>query len=216
MITANEANRERWLNERPDLLTTSANRNLLQPTEDNRIRREGNIKEVVEEVTKKTQRKHSKALSSKSKSRSSSSKGKQKHVPNYKENENGEEGRAPMMKGMLRHHSSGSSSAKSDRSQVRCVFSYALSCVIVLQSTVFESSICLLIVSKVSLFPKSLFHLTMFFIAAMHHILHLLTLLFLKLVDLVVEDTVAEETERVRARKEGSAGWNETEPKRYV
>jgi len=50
----------------------------------------------------------------------------------------------------------------------------------------------------------------------MHHILHLLTLLFLKLVDLVVEDTVAEETERVRARKEGSAGWNETEPKRYV
>lgn len=58
-----------------------------------------------------------------------------------------------MMKGMLRHHSSASSSAKSDRSQ---------------------------------------------------------------LVDLVVEDTVAEDTERVRARKEGSAGWNETEPKRFV
>ena len=34
--------------------------------------------------------------------------------------------------------------------------------------------------------------------------------------DLVVEDTTAEETERVRARKEGSAGWNEVEPKRFV
>lgn len=64
-----------------------------------------------------------------------------------------EEGRAPVLKGMLRHHSSGSSSAKSDRSQ---------------------------------------------------------------LVDLVVEDEVAEETERVRARKEGSAGWNEVEPRRFV
>lgn len=58
-----------------------------------------------------------------------------------------------MLKGMLRHHSSASSSAKSDRSQ---------------------------------------------------------------LVDLVVEDTTAEDTERVRARKEGSAGWNETEPKRFM
>lgn len=58
-----------------------------------------------------------------------------------------------MLKGMLRHHSSGSSSAKSDRSQ---------------------------------------------------------------LVDLVVEDDIAEATERIRARKEGSAGWNEVEPRRYV
>jgi hypothetical protein len=57
------------------------------------------------------------------------------------------------MLGMLRHHSSASSSAKSDRSQ---------------------------------------------------------------LVDLVVEDKSAEETERVRARKEGSAAWNKTEQKRYV
>ena len=65
----------------------------------------------------------------------------------------GEEGRAPILKGMLRHHSSGSSSVKSDRSQ---------------------------------------------------------------LVDLVVEDEVAEETERVRARKEGSAGWNEVEPRQFV
>ena len=37
-------------------------------------------------------------------------------------NENGEEGRAPVLKGMLRHHSSGSSSAKSDRSQVLTLF----------------------------------------------------------------------------------------------
>ena len=36
------------------------------------------------------------------------------------------------------------------------------------------------------------------------------------LVDLVVEDTVAEETERVRARKEGGPGWNELESKRFV
>lgn len=66
---------------------------------------------------------------------------------------NGEEGRAPMLKGMLRQHSSASSSNKSDRSQ---------------------------------------------------------------LVDLVVEDETAEDVERVRARKEGSSGWNETEPRRFV
>ena len=36
------------------------------------------------------------------------------------------------------------------------------------------------------------------------------------LVDLVVTDTRAEETARVRARKEGGPGWNEAEPKRYI
>ena len=36
------------------------------------------------------------------------------------------------------------------------------------------------------------------------------------LVDLVVKDTSAEETARVRARKEGGPGWNEAEPKRYI
>jgi hypothetical protein len=36
------------------------------------------------------------------------------------------------------------------------------------------------------------------------------------LVDLVVEDKAAEETERVRARKEGGPGWNDVEPRRYV
>lgn len=37
-----------------------------------------------------------------------------------------------------------------------------------------------------------------------------------QLVDLVIEDTAAEYNERIRARKEGSAGWNISEPKRYV
>ena len=37
-----------------------------------------------------------------------------------------------------------------------------------------------------------------------------------QLVDLVVEDTEAEETERVRARKEGGSAWNEDETKHYV
>ena len=145
MITAHEASRERWLTASPDLLTTSANRNLLQPTRDNEIRRASNIRATVEDVTKKTKQKHSSSKSGKSDSSSSKGKGT--------DGVNGEEGRAPMLKGMLRHHSSASSSAKSDRSQ---------------------------------------------------------------LVDLVVEDTTAEDTERVRARKEGSAGWNETEPKRFV
>jgi len=146
VITAHEVSRERWLNAAsPDLLTTSANRNLLQPTRDNEIRRSSNIKNTVEEVSKKSQRKHSDSKGKKPKS--SRSKGK------HKEDSNGEEGRAPVMKGMLRHHSSASSSAKSDRSQ---------------------------------------------------------------LVDLVVEDKTAEDAERVRARKEGGAGWNATEPKRFV
>jgi hypothetical protein len=146
VITAHEALRERWLTGQPGLVTTSANRNLLQPTQDNAIRREGNIREIVEEVTRtKSQSKHKK--SSSQAKRHSSSKGKQA------DKSDGEEGRAPMLKGMLRHHSSESSSAKSDRSQ---------------------------------------------------------------LVDLVVEDTMAEDIERIRARKEGSAGWNETEQKRFV
>jgi hypothetical protein len=127
VITAYEVSREVWLTGQPDLLTTSANRNLLQPTKDNKIRRKSNIKKTVENAQNK------------GKARDSSP--------------DGEEGRAPVLKGMLRHHSSVSSSAKSDRSQ---------------------------------------------------------------LVDLVVEDEVAEETERVRARKEGSSGWNEVEPRRFV
>ncbi|RAL66155.1 hypothetical protein DID88_005827 [Monilinia fructigena] len=142
VITAHEPSRERWLSGQPDLLTTSANRNLLQPTEDNRIRRASNIRETVEDVTNRTKRKSSRN------GRSRDSKGKNKENSPLSE-----EGRAPMLKGMLRQHSSTSNSAKSDRSQ---------------------------------------------------------------LVDVIVEDIDAEETERVRARKEGSAGWNETQPRRYV
>jgi hypothetical protein len=37
-----------------------------------------------------------------------------------------------------------------------------------------------------------------------------------QLVDLVVEDTEAEEIARVKARKEGSPGWNEAEQKKFV
>ena len=37
-----------------------------------------------------------------------------------------------------------------------------------------------------------------------------------QLVDLVVEDTEAEEVERVRARKEGGAVWNEQEAKHFI
>ena len=37
-----------------------------------------------------------------------------------------------------------------------------------------------------------------------------------QLVDLVIEDTEAEDTERVRARKEGSSRWNEEEPRLFV
>lgn len=37
-----------------------------------------------------------------------------------------------------------------------------------------------------------------------------------QLVDLVVEDTEAEQIERVRARKEGGAVWNEDEAKHFV
>ena len=36
------------------------------------------------------------------------------------------------------------------------------------------------------------------------------------MVDLVTEDHAAEETERVRARKEGGARWNEDEQKHFV
>jgi hypothetical protein len=109
-----------------DLITTSVNRHLLQPTKAGQVKRKENIKNTVLKVQ---------------------SKGKDKDVSS------GEEGRAPILKGMLRHHSASSSSTKSDRSQ---------------------------------------------------------------LVDLVVQDTEAEDIERVRARKEGSAGWNSVQPKRFV
>lgn len=139
VVTAHIPSRERWLHADPDLMTTSTNRNLLQPTKKSKSRRKSKVKETIKDVKARTE------SSPKGKQRDSSAGGSQ--------NGKAEEGRAPGLKGLLRQHSSASSSGKSDRSQ---------------------------------------------------------------LVDLVVEDTTAEETERVRARKEGSAGWNEIEPKRYV
>lgn len=107
---------DRWLGADPDLITTSTNRNLLQPTKANQERRASNIQKDLD------------------KSKSTRS-------------------RAPLLDGMLREDSSSSRSAKSGRSQ---------------------------------------------------------------LVDLMVEDTEAEQTERVRARKEGGSAWNEDETKHYV
>lgn len=107
---------DRWLGADPGLITTSTNRNLLQPTKANQERRASNIQKDLD------------------KSKSTRS-------------------RAPLLDGMLREDSSSSRSAKSGRSQ---------------------------------------------------------------LVDLMVEDTEAEETERVRARKEGGSAWNEDETKHYV
>lgn len=108
---------DRWLGADPELITTSTNRNFLQPTKANRERRASNIQKDLD----------------KGKSKSGS--------------------RAPLLNGMLREESSSSHSARSGRSQ---------------------------------------------------------------LVDLIVEDTEAEDTERVRARKEGGSAWNEDETKHYV
>ena len=107
---------DRWLSADPGLITTSTNRNLLQPTKVNRERRASNIQKELD-------------------------RGKSARS------------RAPLLNEMLREESSSSHSTRSGRSQ---------------------------------------------------------------LVDLVVEDTEAEETERVRARKEGGSAWNEDETKHYV
>lgn len=119
VITAHVPSAERWLNADPNLLTTSTNRNLLQPTKAGKARRASSIQESLDKGK----------LRSKSRSR------------------------APVVADLIREESSSSTSAKSGRSQ---------------------------------------------------------------LVDLVIEDKQAEETERVRARKEGGAAWNEDEAKHYM
>ena len=105
------------------MLTTSTNRNLIQPTKANKERRESNIQKDLDKG--KERRRHGSASRS----------------------------RAPVLDGLLREESTSSGSDKSGRSQ---------------------------------------------------------------LVDLVVEDREAEEVERVRARKEGGAAWNEDETKHFV
>lgn len=112
---------ERWLGSDPDLITTSTNRNLLQPTRANKARRESKIKTKLD-------------------------KGKRRGT-----DDGTSRSRAPILNDMIREESS--SSIKSGQSQ---------------------------------------------------------------LVDLVIEDTEAEETERVRARKEGGSGWNFDEPRHYI
>ena len=107
---------DRWLGADPGLITTSTNRNLLQPTKVNRERRASKIQKDLDR-------------------------------------DKSARSRAPLLNEMLREESSSSRSTQSGRSQ---------------------------------------------------------------LVDLVVEDTEAEETERVRARKEGGSAWNEDETRHYV
>lgn len=145
VITAHTARRGAWMtDEQPDILTTSANRNLLQPTTKYQQVRKKNVKDVVKKVKsakEKGKGKESSASSSGEANGSGDKKGK----------------RAPLLKGILHrnqsHGASSTHSGKSDRSQ---------------------------------------------------------------LVDLVVEDIEAEEVEAVRARKEGSAGWNSVQPRRFV
>ncbi|KAG6991381.1 hypothetical protein G7Y79_00052g087210 [Physcia stellaris] len=122
VITAHVPSAEQWFGSHPQLITTSTNRNLIQPTKRNKERRESEIQKDLD----------------KGKHRTSSG---------------GSRSRAPVLGGMIREESTSSGSAKSGRSQ---------------------------------------------------------------LVDLIVEDHDAEEVERVRARKEGGAAWNEDETKHFV
>ena len=123
VITAHVPSAEQWFGSDPEIITTSTNRNLIQPTRKNKARRESEIKHDI------AQGKHRTHNGGTSKSR------------------------APVLKGLIREESTSSGSAKSGRSQ---------------------------------------------------------------LVDLVVEDHAAEGIERVRARKEGGAAWNEEDTKHFV
>ena len=124
---------ERWLGADPGIITTSTNRNLLQPTKVNRERRTSHVQNDLDKRKHRRSSSSSSASGSRSKSKSGT--------------------RAPVLNGLLREESSSSHSAKSGRSQ---------------------------------------------------------------LVDLMIEDNQAEETERVRARKEGGSAWNEAETKHFM
>ena len=116
VITAHVPSAEQWFGSDPEIITTSTNRNLIQPTRKYKERRESEIHKELDKG------KHGKS-------------------------------RAPVLSGLIREESTSSGSVKSGRSQ---------------------------------------------------------------LVDLVVEDHNAEEVERVRARKEGGAAWNEEETRHFV
>jgi hypothetical protein len=79
----------------PNIVTASTNRNLLQPTRENRRRRKSKIAEIQHSVAKGTHR------SSSASEEPSSSKS-----------------RKPLLGSLMRQESSSSSSAKSDRSQL--------------------------------------------------------------------------------------------------
>lgn len=121
VITAHEPSKERWMSQEPNLLTTSTNRNLFQPTKGHKKRRRSEIENAI--------RKGKRASSSES------------------------QGGGSAIAAKLNRDVSPSGSSRSGRSQ---------------------------------------------------------------LIDLVVEDTDAEEAERVRARKEGGSAWNREEQKRFV
>lgn len=121
---ANSATLDAVLHAEPTIVTSSTNRNVLQPTKINRQRRRSRIREIQDDNNH-----HSKG---KSRSRSAQ--------------------RKPLL-GRIASESGSDASSDSGNSQLR---------------------------------------------------------------DLVVEDHEAEEIERARARKEGSARWNEAEPKHFV
>lgn len=127
VITAHVPSSDRWLHSDPELITTSTNRNLLQPTPANKRRRKSNTQKTFDKGKHRSSAESGSIVSSKS--------------------------RAPVVNEVIRQESSSSISIKSGRSQ---------------------------------------------------------------LVDLVIEDQEAEETERVRARKEGGSTWNQDEIKQFV
>jgi len=126
VINTHFATREDGEQADPTIITETTNRNLLQPTSNNKKRRKSRIQDIREEVHQGD------------KQRSSSSSKQKSSLP---------------LVGKLLHRQPSSSSTGSGESQ---------------------------------------------------------------LVDLVVEDVQAEQIERVRARKEGGPGWNESEQKHYV
>jgi hypothetical protein len=97
VIEAHRPSRESRLYSSPNIVTASTNRNLLQPTKENKRRRKSRIKEIQEDVDKDKQRSDSSSSGEPSSSKS----------------------RAPLVSNLLRQKStSSSSSGKSDRSQL--------------------------------------------------------------------------------------------------
>jgi len=94
VITAHVPAAERWLGADPELITTSTNRNLLQPTKANKDRRASKIRADLDTDNHGTSSTNN--SSSKSKGRS----------------------RAPVLNGILREESSSSQSTTSGRSQL--------------------------------------------------------------------------------------------------